>query len=97
LVIHTVGPIWRGDDQGELELLTRCYENCLRLAQENRCKSIAFPAISTGAYGVPQQVAAQTAVAAVADSDLRVLLVALDARTERHLKNAVRERGKTIV
>ncbi|MDF7807576.1 O-acetyl-ADP-ribose deacetylase [Pontiellaceae bacterium B12219] len=52
-VIHAVGPVWRGGDAGEDELLASCYRNVLRLAQEHRIDSIAFPSISTGAYGFP--------------------------------------------
>jgi O-acetyl-ADP-ribose deacetylase (regulator of RNase III) len=52
-VIHAVGPIWRGGESGEDELLASCYRNVLRLAQEHRINSIAFPSISTGAYGFP--------------------------------------------
>jgi len=93
IVIHTVGPIWRGGDAGEAEMLRNCYETCLRLAAEHGCSSIAFPAISTGAYGYPQDAAAEIAVASVAAGDLDVRLVALDARTERHLRNAVKRLG----
>lgn len=52
-VIHTVGPVWRGGDDGEGELLASCYRNCFSLAAKHGIKSIAFPAISTGAYGYP--------------------------------------------
>lgn len=52
-VIHTVGPIWRGGGQGEDELLARCYRNSLDLAARHGVRTIAFPAISTGAYGFP--------------------------------------------
>lgn len=52
-VIHTVGPIWRGGDHGEDELLASCYRSCFALAEQHNLKSIAFPAISTGAYGFP--------------------------------------------
>src|SRR5215470_13752853 len=49
-VIHTVGPIWNGGKHGEDDLLARCYRNSLKLAVDNEVASIAFPAISTGAY-----------------------------------------------
>jgi len=61
-VIHTVGPIWRGGKHGEPETLANCYQNSLRLAVENGIKTIAFPAISCGAYGYPVQAAAQIAL-----------------------------------
>ncbi len=61
-IIHTVGPIWRGGKHGEPETLTNCYQNSLRLAVENGIKTIAFSAISCGAYGYPFQAAAQIAV-----------------------------------
>jgi len=64
-VIHTVGPIWRGGRDGEADLLRACYENSLQLADENGAKTIAFPSISTGAYGFPIERAARVAVSAV--------------------------------
>jgi O-acetyl-ADP-ribose deacetylase (regulator of RNase III) len=64
-VIHTVGPVWRGGGHGEDELLARCYRNSLALAGQHALRSIAFPAISTGAYGFPAERAARIAVAEV--------------------------------
>ena len=52
-VIHTVGPIWRGGSHNEPELLARCYRSCFALAHQHHLKSLAFPSISTGAYGYP--------------------------------------------
>ena len=62
LVIHTVGPIWRGGNHGEPETLANCYRNSLALAAENEVKTVAFPAISCGAYGYPIREAAQIAL-----------------------------------
>lgn len=64
-VIHTVGPVWRGGKNGEDELLAACYRNSLALAESGGVKSIAFPAISTGAYGFPLERAARIAVRTV--------------------------------
>jgi O-acetyl-ADP-ribose deacetylase len=61
-VIHTVGPVWRGGKHGEPETLANCYRNSLQLALENRIKTIAFPAISCGAYGYPVEEAARIAL-----------------------------------
>jgi len=61
-VIHTVGPVWRGGKHGEPETLANCYRNSLQVALENRIKTIAFPAISCGAYGYPVKEAAQIAL-----------------------------------
>lgn len=61
-VIHTVGPVWQGGQHGEDELLARCYRNSLALARERGLKTVAFPAISTGAYGFPLERAARIAV-----------------------------------
>lgn len=61
-VIHTVGPVWKGGDCGEAELLACCYRNSFRLAVENGLPSIAFPSISTGIYGYPLEEATVIAV-----------------------------------
>jgi O-acetyl-ADP-ribose deacetylase (regulator of RNase III) len=61
-IIHTVGPVWRGGQHGEADLLASCYRNALSLAMANGCTSIAFPAISTGVYMFPQDAAARIAV-----------------------------------
>jgi O-acetyl-ADP-ribose deacetylase (regulator of RNase III) len=66
-VIHTVGPVWRGGEQGEPELLASAYRASLELAERHSLRSIAFPAISTGIYGFPAGEAAKIAVATVAD------------------------------
>ena len=61
-VILTVGPIWRGGGKGEEAQLASCYRNCCRLAKSEKLKSLAFPAISTGAYGYPKAAAALVAL-----------------------------------
>ena len=66
-VIHTVGPIWHGGKRGEPETLASCYRSSLQLAVENEIKTIAFPAISCGAYGYPIRDAAQVAVSTTRD------------------------------
>ena len=67
-VIHTPGPIWRGGTQNEALQLRNCYLNSLRRAAEHDCRTVAFPAISTGVYGYPRREAAGIAVAAVRES-----------------------------
>lgn len=66
-VFHAVGPIWRGGLHDEAELLTAAYRKCLELAIEHDCESIAFPAISTGAYGYPIDRAAEESLRTVRD------------------------------
>ncbi|GHH36767.1 macro domain-containing protein [Lentzea cavernae] len=82
-VIHAVGPVWEGGEHGEDEVLTSCYVESLRLAEELGAKSIAFPAIATGIYGFPTGRAARIAVAAVRSLPVvdRILLVAFDQET----------------
>ena len=67
-VIHTVGPIWRDGDHGEVHLLGACYRNSLGLAAELGCRSVAFPSISTGVYRFPLDRAAPIAVSTVVDA-----------------------------
>ena len=66
-VIHTPGPIWKGGDNGEKELLASSYRSCLELAVEHGCKTVAFPSISTGVYRFPLELAAPIAVKTVRD------------------------------
>ncbi|RRN78909.1 O-acetyl-ADP-ribose deacetylase [Pseudoxanthomonas sp. SGD-10] len=72
-VIHTVGPVWRGGQAGEPELLAACYRNSLALAEAHGCASVAFPSISTGVYGYPPDLAAPLALATVAGFPARVV------------------------
>ena len=64
-VIHTVGPVWEGGGDGEPDLLRRCYWSSLEIARRHELRSVAFPCISTGAFGYPPDEAARIAVAAV--------------------------------
>jgi len=66
-VIHTVGPRWHGGNRGEADLLAACYRNSLRLAEANGDKTVAFPSISTGAYGYPLEEATRIAIETVKD------------------------------
>lgn len=67
-VIHTVGPIYHDGDQGEAEKLASCHRECVRIADEHALESLAFPAISTGAYGYPVAEAAPIAIAATVEA-----------------------------
>ncbi|HUO57711.1 MAG TPA: O-acetyl-ADP-ribose deacetylase [bacterium] len=86
-VIHTVGPVWRGGNHREEKLLADCYRNCLKVAMENKIKTIAFPSLSTGAYGFPVGKAAKIAfreiqtLQAGTGSIEKVLMVCFDEAT----------------
>ncbi|QDT13962.1 O-acetyl-ADP-ribose deacetylase [Alienimonas californiensis] len=98
-VIHTVGPVWRGGGQGEPEQLAACYRNALAAAEEQGCRSIAFPAISCGVYGYPPERAAAIAVREVAAfladhaTPAEVLLVAFDEPAAETLRAALAAAG----
>ncbi len=66
-VIHTVGPVWQGGGKGEADLLASCYRRSLEIARAHDCRTIAFPAISTGIYRFPKDEATGIAVAIVSD------------------------------
>ncbi len=94
-VIHTVGPVWQGGQQGEDGLLASCYRKSLELAREYTIKTIAFPAISTGAYNFPPERAAGIAVSEIAkffqENGLpeKVFLVCFNKETCHHLQEAL--------
>jgi O-acetyl-ADP-ribose deacetylase (regulator of RNase III) len=67
IIIHTVGPVWKGGDNGEEIKLRNCYENSLREAERSGCLSIAFPAISTGVYHYPKEAAARVTSQTIKD------------------------------
>ena len=99
-VIHTVGPIWGGGERGEDRLLADCYRNSLALAHRHGLASIAYPAISTGAYGFPPDraagIALRTVLAALADTTAieRVVFCCFGSESLRHHHNALAGAGK---
>ena len=94
-VIHTVGPVWHGGNHGEIDLLASCYRAALALAKENNCRSIAFPAISTGAFMFPADLAARIAVFEAKSFLLanpgfeKILLIAYSVESEATLREAI--------
>ena len=95
-VIHTVGPIYRGGNSGEPQLLANAYKNSMKLALQNKIRTIAFPSISTGVYSYPLEEAAEIAVKTVNDFYLEhqnefdcIRFVLFDARTKQAYDNAI--------
>jgi O-acetyl-ADP-ribose deacetylase len=99
-VIHAVGPVWDGGSKNEQALLASCYRTALDLAADNKLTSIAFPAISTGVYHFPADLAARIAVGTVAAevaaqprNITRVIFCCFAAASAEHHKNAFAELG----
>lgn len=95
-VIHTVGPIYRGGNSGEPQLLANAYKNSMKLALQNKIRTIAFPSISTGVYSYPLEEAAEIAVKTVNNFYLEhqnefdcIRFVLFDARTKQAYDNAI--------
>ena len=94
-IIHTVGPVWYGGNRGEAQLLASCYQQSLQLAVDNDIKSIAFPAISCGAYRYPIDKACAIAISEVSsflnesEKIENVVFVCFDKKLERQLSNAL--------
>jgi O-acetyl-ADP-ribose deacetylase (regulator of RNase III) len=93
-VIHTVGPVWKGGAAGEADLLASCYRRAVEVAEAAGCRTVAFPAISTGVYGYPPEEAAQVAVTTLrrvlaGTGVAEVTLVAFDAASAGTLRAAL--------
>lgn len=99
-VIHAVGPVWRGGDDGERGLLAAAYRNSLALAAEHKLATIAFPTISTGAFSFPAHEAARIAVETIAAFQARraaperMVLVAFDAKSEKAWRQALQRHAR---
>lgn len=99
-VIHTVGPVWRGGGRNEDELLASCYRNSLAAAQAYGLKTVAFPSISTGAYGFPLERAARIALREIKafldrEPDFgKVVCVCFGEEAERVYREALKEIGQ---
>lgn len=94
-VIHAVGPVWSGGQSGEPELLASAYRRSLEVAAELGCRTVALPALSTGTYGYPTELAAAVSVSAVrefADRFEEIRFVFLDEELRQLFENALEER-----
>lgn len=98
-VVHTVGPIWRGGERAERELLASCYRNVFAVSSQHDITSLAFPAISCGAFGFPVPAAAAIAAKEIRDAIANgsrietVFIVAFDGETHAAMTSAVRAAG----
>ena len=97
-VIHTQGPVWNGGKRKDEELLKSCYENCLKLAAEHGCRTVAFPSISTGIYRFPLDQASVIAVGTILKflslhPDMDVQMVCFDRETFQYYQNALETAG----
>lgn len=98
-VIHTVGPVWQGGKKDEEELLANAYRNSLILAKKSNCKTVAFPAISTGVYRFPKDRAAEIAVNTIRkflnnEEDMEVILVAFNKADAERYEKLIRQSEK---
>ena len=98
-VIHTPGPRYKDGKHGEPELLASCYRNCLTLAEENHCETVAFPAISTGVYGYPwaeaTQIAIQTVLPFSTKNIKKVLFCCFNAQMKELYEQGLANNSKT--
>ena len=96
-VIHTVGPVWRDGKHNEDELLASCYRKSLALAEKNQLRTLAFPSISTGAYGFPIERACRIALREINDHLMescqleKVVVVCFDSKTYDHYSRALND------
>lgn len=84
-ILHTVGPVWKGGDNGEFDILKSCYKNALETAKRLKCKSIAFPLMATGSNGFPKDKALQIALSTIQEflleNEMKIILVVFDEKS----------------